>query len=95
MTIASESEVQALRADMEQLRADFAKVCDTLKEIARHRKADAVEQVDKTIDLALQGLKAGGKEVTETLQERPLASALTAFGVGMALGLVLNRRPRQ
>jgi ElaB/YqjD/DUF883 family membrane-anchored ribosome-binding protein len=95
MTDTSAADVQALRADIDKLRADFASLGETLKDAVRHRKDDAVDQVGKSIALALQTAKNGGKEVTQTLQEKPIASALTAFGIGVMLGLVFNSRTKQ
>lgn len=81
MTDRTEADLAMLRTDVAQLRKDLAKITDTLQGLARH----GAEQVgDKA--------KSAVKSVASEIEERPLAAALTAFGVGAIIGMLFSRR---
>lgn len=83
---------EQLQADMEQLRADVSAMMETIGKLAedgRHEGARRVREArDKMIDQAEKSREA----VESQIVERPLVSVLAAFGVGMLLGRLLDRR---
>ncbi|MDW7711579.1 MAG: hypothetical protein SCH98_14010 [Deferrisomatales bacterium] len=95
-------EMEALRADLGKLRADFAGVAEALKD-AGHKRADGVREgladllhsVREELQSALDHGKDTGKKSVEAvghqIGQRPLASLLTAFGVGFVLAKLLDR----
>ena len=91
MTAHSDGDAAKLRSEMDRLHADIAKIGETLKMImndgkevarshARHAAADVQEHVTSTIEAA-----------AHEIEERPLTAALSAFGVGLILGMLFSR----
>ena len=46
----TDSDVQALRAELKNLRADFVKITEILKDSARNRGADAADKIRATAE---------------------------------------------
>lgn len=96
-------EMEALRADLAKLREDFGGVADALKE-AGHKKADGVregladllhsvrEELRSVLDQGKDKGKKSVEAVENQIEQRPLTSLLTAFGVGFVLAKLLDRR---
>ena len=96
-------EMESLREDLAKLREDFAGVAEALKD-AGHKKAegareglaDLLSSVREEIKGALDQARDKGKKSVENvghqIEERPLTSLLTAFGVGFVLAKLLDRR---
>ncbi|MBK8174584.1 MAG: DUF883 family protein [Rhodospirillales bacterium] len=85
-------DMEAVRAEMEKLRADFASMGRTLKELAADVGTDAYARVREGTDKARQRAGVAAESVTHTIEDRPLTSVLTAFGVGLLLGVLFGRR---
>ena len=96
-------EMETLRADLAKLRSDLAGVAEALKDegqkkaqSARDGLTDLLHSVKEQIGEALDQAGAKGKRSVEVvghqIEERPLASLLTAFGVGFILAKLLDRR---
>ena len=96
-----EKEVAALKEDVNRLRADIANLTEALKaaaggyaEEARARaqeqaeaaKAKAQEQIDAVVNAGREEISALGERVAE----RPLASLLTAAGIGFVVAKLLD-----
>jgi ElaB/YqjD/DUF883 family membrane-anchored ribosome-binding protein len=98
-----EKELEALRADMAKLRSDLAGLADAVKDAGQRRVDGARESL---ADLAgalrdeLKGAFDGARDksrksvetVEQTIEEKPFLSLLTAFGVGVLLAKLLDRR---
>lgn len=80
-----EKDIDALRSDFASLQSDLQTLTKTL---ARRAKTAAADTAD---DLLAKG-RDGVAVVEEHVAERPLASMLIAFGAGVALGKLLDRR---
>ena len=85
------AEIAELQTEIKQLRADFAKIAGTMREITSNRVAGAGQQVQDSTDKVWAEVKRQAESVTREIEERPVASALTAFSAGILLGLLLNR----
>jgi ElaB/YqjD/DUF883 family membrane-anchored ribosome-binding protein len=92
MTTGTDANVQALQAEMAQLRADFAKVTDTLKQIAANRGAEFIGDAKDTADRFTAEMQRHARTVTDTVEERPYAAAITSFGIGLILGMLFSGR---
>lgn len=99
----SDQDVQALRADIEALRNDVSAVTKSLSDLARHRAGDfknaawsRAEHVRDDLGEVVDDLTGRGRRQVDRLEQevadRPLVSLLTAFGIGLLLGKLLDRR---
>jgi ElaB/YqjD/DUF883 family membrane-anchored ribosome-binding protein len=96
-------ELDDIRSDLKQLRSDFSAILGSIREEASDRVDDARSSVKDRIEDGMDFIKDniegardyGGKmfdQVRGTVEERPITSVLVAFGVGMFLGKLLDRR---
>ncbi len=88
----TEQDVDALVAEMKQLRADFARVTGILNDMARHGAADARDKVEETAERAWGEAKRKTQDLFEQIEERPIASALVALGLGFVVGIIFTSR---
>ena len=92
MSQATDADIQALIAEMKNLRSDFARIGDILKDTARHGAQEATDTVRETAEQGWHEAKSKAQSILEELEQHPLQSALTIFGIGMLLGLMVGRR---
>lgn len=71
---------------IKQLRADFAKIAGTMRELASNSVAEAEDRVAASADKVWTEAKRHVQTVGREIEERPIASALTAFATGIILG---------
>lgn len=88
----SGADLQALQAEMAKLRADFAKVADTLQQIVANRGAAVLGDAKDTADKIAAEMQRHARGVAEQVEERPVTAALTTFGIGLILGLLFSGR---
>jgi ElaB/YqjD/DUF883 family membrane-anchored ribosome-binding protein len=86
------ADIAALQTDIKQLRTDFAKIAGTMRELASNSVAGAEEKVAASADKVWTEAKRHAQTVGREIEERPIASALTAFATGIILGLLLSGR---
>jgi ElaB/YqjD/DUF883 family membrane-anchored ribosome-binding protein len=92
MATHTEPDIETLQTDIEQLRADFAKLATTMRDVAASNIAKAGENAEASAERVWIEAKRQAQQVGQTIDERPIASALAAFGTGLILGLLLNTR---
>lgn len=89
-------ELNKLKKDISDLRADMASLVKTLKDAG-------LDQGREAFDRAYERARQAGESVRERAEDaygvfgkevesRPLTSVLTAFGVGFVAGMLLDRR---
>jgi ElaB/YqjD/DUF883 family membrane-anchored ribosome-binding protein len=88
----SKPDVAVLQAEIKQLRTDFAKFSETMQDIVNNGGVEGGEQLQASTEKILTEVKRHAGNVGREIEEKPVASALTAFGAGILLGLLLNRR---
>ena len=89
---ANDGDVQALRAELKNLRADFSKVTELLKDTARNRGAEAADRLRATAERGWSEAKGTAQTVLEEMEERPLATVAGVFVAGVLFGLLLGSR---
>lgn len=82
----------ALRADVERLRADIATITETLKGMAGAEWSEATERLRRATESARHEGEHLAKAAMRRVEERPLTSVLAGFVVGLLLGLLVGRR---
>ena len=92
MSQTTEADIEALKGEMKKLRDDFAKIAELLKSTARHGGADAADMIRDKAERHWNDAKDTAQNVFKEMEERPVQSALTIFGIGVVLGLLVGRR---
>lgn len=89
-------DIVQLRDDLSAISKQMAKVGQASLAQARATGADKVDELRAELERTYQRLRdqgeAGMAEVERTVQERPLVSLLAAFGLGMILTKLFERR---
>jgi ElaB/YqjD/DUF883 family membrane-anchored ribosome-binding protein len=83
---------EQLQSDMEQLRADVSAMMETIGKLAQDGKQEGARRVREVRDRVIDQAEKSKEAVESQIVERPLISVLAAFGVGMLLGRLLDRR---
>ena len=61
-------------------------------EKARHAFSKSKDRLNHAIDAAGEGAEKAQAFITKQMHERPVATAATALGAGVLIGLLLSRR---
>jgi ElaB/YqjD/DUF883 family membrane-anchored ribosome-binding protein len=86
------ADIAALQSEIKQLRADITKIAGTMRGLASNGVAGAEERVMASADKIWNEAKRHAENVSHEIEERPIASAFTAFATGIVLGLLLSGR---
>lgn len=89
---AAAKEAEALRQDIDRLREDFAQMGKTMKAFANEVGSDAVAKMRDASGQAKVRAGQAADAVSQTIEERPLVSLLSAFVVGLILGILFGRQ---
>lgn len=88
----SAKETDALRDDLDKLRDDVSHLTETLKNMASTRGNEAYDRLRQTADQTRTRVRDTANAAAHQVEERPLTSVLIAFGVGLLLGIIFDRR---
>lgn len=80
----NDTELEKLKSDLATLRRDVASLTETLKERGTARARATAEGMR---DQATQAAQTVGHQI----EDRPYTSVLTAFGIGLVIGRLLDR----
>lgn len=89
---------EELRKEVEQIRADLAELAQAVR--ANSHDADAAagrfqrsaEQLREQARAGVEQARRGVDTLTHQVGEHPMTSLITSFGVGVLLGVLLDRR---
>jgi len=90
--MAAESDGETLRKELDQLRSDITALTRTLKGIAADQSGAAYEKVRRSAQGAKEEAAQAVGAVSHEIGERPLTSVLSAFSVGLLMGMLFSRR---
>ena len=102
-TKTDEPNAETLKADIDALRTDFAKLRDHLAGYARANARSAREtgeaavdefrhELDSLFDDLGRNARQSRSDIEDHVRDRPLSSLLVAFVAGMVISLVMGRR---
>ena len=91
-TASTETDIKHLRADMAKLNKDLSNVADTLKDLMRDGKNEAVDGLYEAGGRVRDEVRRRAQSVADEIQDKPVAAALTALGIGFVLGMIFARR---
>lgn len=89
---ATDADIQALQGELRNLRNDFTKVAETLRDLATHGTAEAGEKIKNSAEKVWGKAKKQANNVIEEVEAHPMQAALIAFGVGAMLGVLFRGR---
>ncbi len=92
MTTGTAADVDALRVEIKQLRADFTDLTETLRDVVRHGSEEATAKARETGERAWEEAKKRANSISHEIEEKPVTAALTAFSIGVILGLLFSGR---
>ena len=84
------TDVDQLKSELRNLRDDFSKIADILKDSARTRGAEAAGRIRDTAERGWSEAKNTAQSVLEELEERPVGTAMIVFAAGVLIGLMLG-----
>jgi len=87
-----EDDFETLHKELDQLRADVAALMNTLKGIAADETGSAYESVRRSAQKAQEQAAQTAGTVGQEIGERPFTSVLSAFSIGLLIGMLLSRR---
>lgn len=83
-TNTNNQDIEALRSDLEALRNDVGSLAAGLKETSADKAKAGIQS-------ASASARSAASRVEDEVRNRPMTSVLAAFGVGFALGKLLDR----
>lgn len=90
-----EGEFSAVKDDLAKLRGDIANLSSALKELTTETVHERIDTLRGGIDRLTEDARVQSRqkldELTDHIEEKPLASVLIAFGVGILIGRLLDR----
>ncbi len=92
MASATEADIEALKAEIKELRAQFSDVGQILKDLARHGQAEASEKVREAAGRVWNEATNRAAGLTHKIEEQPVNAALIALGIGVLAGFMFNGR---
>jgi hypothetical protein len=87
-----DEEVAKLRKDVDQIGSDLRSLTEALKVMGVHQGQAAVNRARQAGDAARAEMDALKARADKEIEEHPLGSVLTSFGLGFLIGTLLDRR---
>lgn len=87
---AAATDVDQLKSELRNLRDDFSKIADILKDSARARGADAAGRIRETAERGWSEARNTAQSVLEEMEDRPVGTAMIVFAAGVLFGLMLG-----
>ena len=81
-----------LRADIDKLKSDVSTLMETLGKIAGEGRQEGARRVREARERVAAQAEQSLQAVETQIAERPFISVLAAFGVGLVIGRLLDRR---
>lgn len=90
MADATADDLKTLRAEMANLRADLGRISETLQDLARHGRAEAVDKANEAAERLKDEIGKRTERLSQEIEQKPLTAVATAFGLGVLLGMLLH-----
>lgn len=87
-----EPTLEELRQDMETLKADFARLLDTLGQTARHGVKGAADEAGMAADEVSDWAEEQYLILRENIRAQPITACAVAAGLGLLFGQIFLRR---
>lgn len=91
-TPAAEANLNDVKSDVDQLKADFTRLMDTLGKTAKHGVKGAKGEAETAAGEMSEWAEEQVLTLRETIRDQPIKACAIAAGVGVILGQILLRR---
>jgi ElaB/YqjD/DUF883 family membrane-anchored ribosome-binding protein len=88
----TEADIKALQAEIKRLRTDFASLTETLRDIVQHGTGEAAAKAQEAGERVWLKTKGSMHSLGQEIEDKPVTSAITAFGIGVILGTLFSSR---
>lgn len=85
-------DLKTLRAEMANLRADLGRITETLRDVAKHGREEAVDKATAAAEKLQDEIGKRTQRLTQEIEQKPLTAVFTAFGLGILLGTIFGGR---
>lgn len=85
-------EMDAIRKDVKALRNDLGKLVSALGTDLEAKGEDIKQAAREKINTVREKSKDSLHQIEETIEENPMTSLMAALGIGVLIGVFLNRR---
>jgi len=85
-------EMDQLKKDLAALRGDIGSLVTSVKVLAEKQGQSVVDLAHDAEKHVRDQTKIAGESVEKYIEERPLTSALVAFGSGFVIGMLLSNK---
>ncbi len=92
MASTSNKPTEALEAEIENLKGEVSSLMETLGKLASEGTGEGARLLREARDRASAQASQSVRQVEAKIVERPLISVLAAFGIGLVIGKLLDRR---
>jgi ElaB/YqjD/DUF883 family membrane-anchored ribosome-binding protein len=92
MADSTAEDLNTLRAELANLRADLGRVSDTLKDVVKHGREEAVGKATEAMEKLQDEIGRRTERLSREIEQNPLTAVFTAFGLGVLLGLFFGGR---
>jgi ElaB/YqjD/DUF883 family membrane-anchored ribosome-binding protein len=92
MAESTAEDLNALRAELANLRADLGRISDTLKDVVKHGREEAVGKATEAAQKLQDEIGRRADRLSREIEQKPLTAVFTAFGLGVLLGLLFGGR---
>lgn len=83
---------RSVEEDLAALRADLKALTESVSSLAKDKGDEVRAKISDTADRAVELGKQTAESMQDTVRERPITSVAIAFGVGMLIAHLLDRR---
>lgn len=87
-----QKDIEAVRSDLAQLRADLSAMGKTLKDIVGEPGSQALDRAREATRKARGGGERAAETATHAIAERPFLSIAGTFAISLLLGVLLGRQ---
>jgi ElaB/YqjD/DUF883 family membrane-anchored ribosome-binding protein len=91
-TTGTDEDIKALQAEIKELRADFANVSETLRDLVRHGGAEAAAKARESGEKIWDEARKHVHDVAHEIEAKPVPAAITAFSIGLVIGMLFSGR---
>jgi ElaB/YqjD/DUF883 family membrane-anchored ribosome-binding protein len=92
MITEASKDIDQIRKDLAALRGDVTSLTASIRHLAAAGGRDTMDRIEELTDRAKDKAGEALRSSERTLGEHPFASVATGFGLGIVLGVLLDRK---